>query len=144
MFSLHFLSHIKHNNRKSIFSIFLLFYQTTMKDNNFSFPKGWKVHLRLSHPPIQRTSATNAKQKVPQITMLQECNCETLREKSLRKFYSGIICSLSASPSCSMVGFDGAWDPGACFCLIPLTMSSILRSIHAASMAVLKVCASTL
>ncbi|KAK7838003.1 hypothetical protein CFP56_020354 [Quercus suber] len=52
------------------------------------------------------------------------------------------ICSLSASASVSTVGFDGAPAPGACFFLIPLTMSSILRSMLAASMAVLKYVAS--
>lgn len=60
-------------------------------------------------------------------------------------FYFGIICSLSASPSSSILGLDGVGPaPGACFFFMPLTISSILRSMQAASMAVFNVCAFTL
>lgn len=70
---------------------------------------------------------------------------KTQGEKAEYRSYSGIICSLSASPSSSILGFDGACPaPEACFFLIPLTISSILKSMQAASMAVLNVCAFTL
>ena len=59
------------------------------------------------------------------------------------RFYSGIICSLSTSFSSSTWGLVGV-DDGACFFLIPETMSSIRRSIHADSIAVLNVCTLTL
>lgn len=67
-----------------------------------------------------------------------------LRVDNLKRLwnYSGIICSLSTSSPVDVWGCFGA-DPGACFFLIPLTISSILKSMQAASIAVLNVCSFT-